>query len=71
MKVNIDAKEFLKKGTFNLNFKKVEVEKPVFVLFEFDDYQPWLIEPDENGKFETKFMIPPGRWKFFFTTQLA
>jgi len=71
LKVNIDAKEFLKKGKINLNFKKIEVSKPVFVLFEFDNYEPWLINQDEDGMFKTKFMIPPGRWRFFFTTQLA
>jgi len=37
LKVNVDAREFLKKGKLDLKFKKVEVDKPVFVLFEFDD----------------------------------
>jgi len=65
------AEDFIKFGTIKLIFKKITVQSPVFVFFEFDNYQPWLIEPNQDGSFLTKFMIPPGRWKLFFTTQLA
>lgn len=28
---------------------KVVLNKPLFVFFQFDNYRPWLIEPNDKG----------------------
>jgi len=43
---------------------KIELKQPVFIFFEFDNFKPWLIEPDDKKEFNTRFMIPPGNWRF-------
>lgn len=59
------------KGKLTINFDKVKIEEPVFVHFEFDEFKPWYIPMNKISKeFEMNFMIPPGKWKLFFTTQL-
>ena len=49
---------------------KMKIDKPVFVCFEFDNYKPWVIDLNKN-KFNSTFMVPPGTWKCFFTTQFG
>lgn len=68
---DVSAKDFIKFGKINLKFDSVKVKAPLFVFWEFDEFQPWLIHPDENNQFKTTFMVPPGTWKVFFTTQLG
>lgn len=62
----------LDKAKISINFSNVEIEHPCFVHFEFDDFRPWFIPMDKDSKqFINDFMVPPGKWKMFFTTQLS
>lgn len=55
-----------------MNFETVKIEAPVFVHFEFDDFKPWWIPMNTDSKeFIADFMVPPGKWKMFFTTQMT
>jgi len=55
-----------------INFANVEIETPCFVHFEFDNFQPWFIPINKESKeFIADFMIPPGKWNMFFTTQMS
>lgn len=59
------------KGILNIGFDRVKIEEPVFVHFEFAEFKPWYIPLNKHtNEFEMQFMIPPGKWKLFFTTQL-
>lgn len=65
------AREFIEFGTIKLIFSEIKIKEPLFIFLEFDDYTPWLFEPNSTNEFITSFMVPPGTWKFFFTTQLG
>lgn len=71
LETDVSGKDFIKYGKLNLKFNRVQVKEPLFIFWEFDDFQPWLINPDENNEYKTSFMVPPGTWKVFFTTQLG
>lgn len=47
----------------------IKLEDPVFVHFEFDKYRSWNLS--KSTSYESTFMIPPGRWRMFFTTQMS
>lgn len=64
-------KEFIEKGKIKLFVDTVKIETPLFVHFEFDEFRPWYIPiNNETKNFTADFMLPPGKWKMFFTTQL-
>lgn len=72
LSTNITAEDFvLSNKKVTLIFDKVSVKTPLFIFWEFDEFTPWLINPDENNEFKTSFMVPPGTWRVFFTTQLG
>lgn len=66
---NVSADEFLKSGKLNLSKTEIKIEDPVFVHFEFDDFRPWNLK--KSSFYESLFMLPPGRWKIFFTCQMT
>ena len=42
--------------------------EPVFVHLEIDDFQPFMLHPDEEGIYEAARAVPSGRKiRFFFT----
>lgn len=43
-------------------------KEPVYIHFDFDEYNPWLMEKnDEDGIFYLWKMIPPGKSCYFFS----
>jgi len=36
--------DFIKFGKIKLNFAEIKVRDPFMIFFEFDEFQPWLIE---------------------------
>lgn len=60
------------KCKIKVNYEVVKIEAPVFVHFEFDEFKAWWIPLNKDTEeFSAEFMMPPGKWKMFFTTQLT
>jgi len=70
LKTNIQAEDFLKSGKINLIWEKFKIIAPVFIHWEFDNWQPWFIEETDNV-WKSNFMLPTGTWRFFFTSNLS
>jgi len=70
-KFSSNMADFLKSNiTSALEWEKIKINSPVFIHWEFDNWQPWLI-PEDDKSWNTSFMVPVGTWRFFFTSNMS
>lgn len=67
---NLDTSKDFKVSAYDITYKPYEVTSPVFIHWEFDNWQPWYIE-EVDKTWKSSFMIPTGNWRFFFTSNLS